>query len=112
MIRLRRPTQTEEPRMTGEMMTLRALVEKAPTPAFCATWCRVRRALARPAGQRNGYRDREWGGRRRGDWPYLWIHATCVKVRNNGRIDPIAVIAAVGVNAEGRREVLGMESAP
>jgi putative transposase len=44
-----------------------------------------------------------------GDWPYLWIDATYVKVRQNGRIVSVAVIIAVGVNGDGRREVLGME---
>jgi putative transposase len=47
-----------------------------------------------------------------GDWPYLWIDATYVKVRNNGRVVPVAVIMAVGVNADGRREVLGMDIGP
>src|SRR5919205_1070406 len=37
-----------------------------------------------------------------GDWPYLWIDATYVKVRQNGRIVSIAVIVAVGVNSDGR----------
>jgi len=43
-----------------------------------------------------------------GDWPYIWIDATYVKVRQNGRIVSVAVIIAVGVNTDGRREVLGM----
>ena len=47
-----------------------------------------------------------------GDWPYLWIDATYVKVRQDGRIVSVAVIIAVGVNTDGRREVLGMEVAP
>jgi len=47
-----------------------------------------------------------------GDWPYLWIDATYVKVRQAGRIVPVAVIVAVGVNADGRREVLGMDIGP
>src|SRR5208282_1803548 len=34
-----------------------------------------------------------------GDWPYLWIDATYVKVRENGRIVSVAVIVAVGVKA-------------
>jgi putative transposase len=51
----------------------------------------------------------EFLGRRiEGDWPYLWIDATYVKVRQNGRIVSVAVIIAVGVNTDGRREVLGM----
>ncbi|MFZ0422438.1 MAG: IS256 family transposase [Xanthobacteraceae bacterium] len=44
-----------------------------------------------------------------GDWPYIWIDATYLKVRRGGRIVSVAVIIAVGVNGDGRREVLGME---
>jgi len=44
-----------------------------------------------------------------GDWPYLWIDATYIKVRQAGRIVSVAVIIAVGVNSDGRREVLGMQ---
>ena len=47
-----------------------------------------------------------------GDWPYLWIDATYVKSRQAGRIGSVAVIVAVGVNADGRREVLGMDIGP
>ena len=43
-----------------------------------------------------------------GDWPYLWLDATYVKVREAGRIVSVAVTIAVGVNGDGRREVLGM----
>jgi putative transposase len=43
-----------------------------------------------------------------GDWPYLWIDATYVKVREAGRIVSVAVIIAVAVNTQGMREVLGM----
>ncbi len=43
-----------------------------------------------------------------GDWPYVWLDATYLKVRQNGRIVSIAVIIATGVNSDGRREVLGM----
>jgi putative transposase len=44
-----------------------------------------------------------------GDWPYVWLDATYVKVRRNHRIVSVAVIVAVGVNTDGRREVLGMD---
>jgi putative transposase len=47
-----------------------------------------------------------------GDWPYPWIDATYVKVRQNGRIVSVAVIIAVGVNSDGRREVLSMDIGP
>src|SRR5204863_6142204 len=43
-----------------------------------------------------------------GDWPYVWLDATYVKVRRDGRIISVAVIIAVGANTDGRREVLGM----
>jgi putative transposase len=47
-----------------------------------------------------------------GDWPYLWVDATYVKARESGRIVSAAVIVAVGVNSDGRREVLGMDIGP
>jgi transposase-like protein len=47
-----------------------------------------------------------------GDWPYLWLDATYVKVRKGGRIVSVAVIIAVAVNAQGRREVLGITVMP
>ena len=43
-----------------------------------------------------------------GDWPYLWLDATYVEVRQTGRIVSVAVTVAVAVNDQGRREVLGM----
>jgi len=43
-----------------------------------------------------------------GDWPYVWLDATYVKARRDGRIVSVAVIIAVGVNGDGRREVLGI----
>jgi putative transposase len=43
-----------------------------------------------------------------GDWPYVWLDATYVKARRDGRIVSVAVIVAVGVNGDGRREVLGL----
>ena len=47
-----------------------------------------------------------------GDWPYVWLDATYIKVRRNRRIVSVAVIVAVGVNTDGRREVLGMDIGP
>ncbi|MBK1699154.1 IS256 family transposase [Rhodovibrio salinarum] len=44
-----------------------------------------------------------------GDWPYLWLDATYVKVRQQGRVVSVAVVLAIGVNTDGRREVLGMD---
>ena len=47
-----------------------------------------------------------------GRWPYLWLDATYLKVREGGRIVSRAVIVAVGVNLDGRREVLGIATGP
>jgi transposase-like protein len=38
-----------------------------------------------------------------GEWPYIWIDATYLKVRRGGRIVSVAVIIAVGVNTDGCR---------
>ena len=32
-----------------------------------------------------------------GDWPYVWVDATYVRVRRNHRIVSVAVIVAIGV---------------
>ena len=47
-----------------------------------------------------------------GEWRYVWIDATYVRVRQGGRIINVAVIIATGANTEGRREVLGLAVGP
>jgi len=47
-----------------------------------------------------------------GAWPYLWLDATYLKVRESGRIVSRAVIVAVAVNEDGKREVLGIATGP
>ena len=43
-----------------------------------------------------------------GEWPYLWLDATYLKVRQCGRVVSVAAIIACGVNQDGRREILGL----
>ena len=43
-----------------------------------------------------------------GEWPYIWLDATYIKARRDHHIVSVAVIVAVGVNTDGRREVLGL----
>lgn len=43
-----------------------------------------------------------------GEWPYLWLDATYLKVRENGRVVSVAAIIACAVNQDGRREILGL----
>lgn len=41
-----------------------------------------------------------------GDWPYIWIDATYLKVRHNGRIVSVAVIFAVPRSRQGVGPIL------
>src|SRR5690348_11000660 len=47
-----------------------------------------------------------------GEWPYLWLDATYLKVREGGRIASVAAIIAVAVDTEGRREIVGLHLGP
>jgi putative transposase len=47
-----------------------------------------------------------------GPYPYVWLDATFVKVRDNGRVVSQAVVIAIGVTASGEREVLGLDVGP
>ena len=47
-----------------------------------------------------------------GEWPYVWLDATYLKVRQGGRIVPVAAIVAVAANTEGRREIIGLGIGP
>jgi len=46
-----------------------------------------------------------------GPYTYVWADALSMKVREGGRIVNIACLLAVGVNAEGHREILGVDLA-
>jgi len=47
-----------------------------------------------------------------GPYPYLWLDATFLKVRQEGRVVSLAVVLAIGVSASGQREVLGLDVGP
>ena len=48
-----------------------------------------------------------------GSYPYVWVDATYLKARQDGRVTSTAVVIAVGVNAQtGEREVLGLDVGP
>ena len=47
-----------------------------------------------------------------GTYPYVWLDATYLKVREDHRVVSMAVVIAVGVNANGQREVLGLDVGP
>lgn len=47
-----------------------------------------------------------------GEWPYLWLDATYLKVREGGRIVSVAAIIAVAANSDGKREIVGLHIGP
>ncbi len=44
-----------------------------------------------------------------GPYSYVWLDALTQKVREGGRIVNVAVVVATGVNADGHREILGLD---
>ncbi len=47
-----------------------------------------------------------------GSYPYVWLDATFLKVRRDGRVVSVAVVIAIGVRESGEREVLGLDVGP
>jgi putative transposase len=47
-----------------------------------------------------------------GSYPYVWLDATFVKVRRQGRVVSMAIVIAIGVRDSGEREVLGLDVGP
>jgi transposase-like protein len=45
-------------------------------------------------------------------YPYLWLDATYVKVREGGRVVNMAALVAIGVGEDGERRILGLDLAP
>lgn len=61
---------------------------------------RICKALDEPVG---AFRERALSG----DYPYVWLDATYLKVRQNHHIVSMAAVVAIGVRETGEREVLG-----
>jgi putative transposase len=55
------------------------------------------------------FRNRSLAGE---SYPYLWLDATYVKVRDDGRVVNMAALVATGVDLDGERRILGLELAP
>ena len=47
-----------------------------------------------------------------GTYPYLWLDATYIKARDNGRVTNLAVVVAYGVRETGEREIIGIDFGP
>ena len=55
---------------------------------------------------------RQFRERPLGESRYVWVDALYEKVREDDRVESMAVVIATGVNGEGRREVLGFDVIP
>ncbi len=55
---------------------------------------------------------RQFRERALGESRYVWVDALYEKVREDDRVESMAVVIATGVNAQGRREVLGFDVIP
>ena len=53
----------------------------------------------------------QWRKRALGEIPYLILDARYEKVRLNGQVVSCAVLCAIGINAGGRRSILGVSVA-
>lgn len=47
-----------------------------------------------------------------GEYPYVWLDATFLKVREDGRVQSMAMVIAVGVRDNGERQILGYDLGP
>jgi putative transposase len=75
-------------------------ISKSQVSALCADLdVEVERFRSRPLGEAS--------------YPYIWLDATYLKARTNGRVLSQAVVIAMGLNAQtGQREVLGLDVGP
>lgn len=47
-----------------------------------------------------------------GEYPYIWLDATFIKAREDGRVQGMALVMAIGVRDTGERQVLGLDLGP
>ena len=65
--------------------------------------------VSRACQELDGEVERFRARRLAGGYPYVWLDATYVKARQDGRVVSMAVVIAIGVRATGEREVLGLD---
>lgn len=53
----------------------------------------------------------KWRNRPLGEYPYLFVDAYYERVREDGQVRDLAVLSAVGVQRDGKREILGVSVA-
>jgi putative transposase len=68
--------------------------------------------VSRLCQELDGVVERFRSRRLEGPYPYVWLDATFVKVRADGRVVSMAVVIATSVRITGEREVLGFDVGP
>jgi transposase-like protein len=79
---------------------------KAITEQLCGT--SVSSAMVSQAAARMDTELEKWRSRPLGEYPYLFLDAYYEQVREDGQVRHLAVLVAVGVTAQGKREILGV----
>jgi putative transposase len=79
---------------------------KAITEQLCGT--SVSSAMVSQAAAQMDAELEKWRNRPLGEYPYLVLDAYYEQVREDGQVRHLAVLVAVGVNPQGKREILGV----
>jgi transposase-like protein len=79
---------------------------KAITEQLCGT--SVSSAMVSQAAAEMDEELAKWRDRPLGEYPYLFVDAYYEQVREDGQVRHLAVLVAVGVNPQGKREILGV----
>jgi putative transposase len=66
--------------------------------------------VSRAAAELDGVLE-SWRNRPLGCFPYVYVDARYEKVRQNGKVEDAAVLIAIGVDSQGKRQVLGVSVA-
>ena len=86
-------------------------VEKLVEQLGVASSCRSRRCRRWPSTSTPRWRRCAPGRWTPARTPFVWLDALTIKVRERGRTVNVHALVAVGVNADGHREVLGLDVA-
>jgi len=79
---------------------------KAITEQLCGV--SVSSAMVSQAAAQMDEELEKWRERPLGEYPYLFLDAYYEQVREDGQVRHLAILVAVGVNPEGKREILGV----
>jgi transposase-like protein len=79
---------------------------KAITEQLCGT--SVSSAMVSQAAAQMDAELEKWRKRPLGEYPYLFLDAYYEQVREDGQVQHLAILVAVGITPQGKREILGL----